>query len=143
MTIPPAGGKVQRREPSPGGSKSLKKMEKQSSKLHICPRQTIWGEVQHQEQFAPGVWDVCTAGHGGIIVAVEVAKKYISEKARSLVAPPENGYYHFEEDCAWALFAKENPGIVPQRWLEHVDRTLDAYYPEYNGGQLSLGLNYA
>lgn len=105
-----------------------------------CPRMTIWGEVQHQEKFAPGVWDVCTAGHGGIVVAVEVADRYISAKARELVGPPENGFYHFEEDCAWAIFAKENPRLVPQRWLEHVDRTLDAYYPEYSGGQLSLGL---
>lgn len=100
-------------------------------KLHCCPAVTTWGEVQHQEKLAPGVWSVCTAGHGGIIVATEVAHKHISENAKKCIPEPECGFYNFEEDCDWAIFAKENQSIVPEDWLQYIDGALQRWHPEY------------
>ncbi len=92
--------------------------------------ETIWGEIQTSHQLAVGVIDVTTAGHGGIIVDKSVADKYLSSEAKK-VADFKNGCYHFEEDCDWAIFAFENPTIVPQQWLQYIENSLNRWNPDY------------
>ncbi|MGB3472091.1 MAG: hypothetical protein WBA51_14830 [Erythrobacter sp.] len=41
--------------------------------FHSCelPRDSIWGTPQHATQLLPGIWEVRTASHGGIILSDE------------------------------------------------------------------------
>lgn len=97
---------------------------------------TIWGKTDHQKKLAEGVYSVSTPGHGGIIVKASLADRYLSEKAKSY-GDLENGWYHFEEDCLWAIFAKENPSLFTDKQLKHVDQTILRYYPEYFSKRLA------
>lgn len=94
------------------------------------PMKTIWGEIQTSHHLADGVVDVCTASHGGIIVDKYVAKNFLSTEAKQ-VATYENGHYYFEEDCDWAVFAFENPTIVPQNWLQYIEDCLNRWNQGY------------
>lgn len=94
------------------------------------PMETIWGEIQTSHHLADGVVDVCTASHGGIIVDKYVAKNFLSTEAKQ-VATYENGHYYFEEDCNWAVFAFENPTIVPQNWLQYIEDCLNRWNQGY------------
>ena len=38
------------------------------------PKYSMWGAVQHCEEWLEGVFSVSTAGHGGVLVTPEVAK---------------------------------------------------------------------
>ena len=91
---------------------------------------TIWGEIQTENRLAFGVIDVTTAGHGGIIVEKSVANKFLSAEAKK-AAYFVNGCYHFEEDCDWAIFAFENPTIVPQNWLQYIENALERWNEDY------------
>lgn len=92
---------------------------------------TIWGQTQKQKKLAEGVYDVDTARHGGIIVADNVADKYLSAAAKE-VADHAYGWWHFEEDCDWAVFAYENKGLCPSNWTdEMIMRSLENYNMGY------------
>lgn len=90
---------------------------------------TIWGKTQHQKKLADGVYSVSTASHGGIIVDESLADRYLSGKAQGY-GKRAGGWLHYEEDCAWAVFASENPGLV-DAGPDAVRRTLLRYYPEF------------
>lgn len=92
--------------------------------------ETIWGEIQTENRLAEGVIDVTTAGHGGIIVEKYAANKFLSTEAKK-AANFVNGRYHFEEDCDWAIFAFENPTIVPQKWLQYIESSLERWNQDY------------
>ncbi len=92
--------------------------------------ETIWGEIQTSTRLADGVVDVTTASHGGIIVDKRVANKFLSKEAKQM-ATYDNGHYYFEEDCDWAIFAFENPTIVPQNWLQYIEDCLKKWNPYY------------
>lgn len=96
-----------------------------------APHTSIWGPVQHQKKLANGVYSVDTASHGGIMVHVSVADRYISRKAKDIIKYPEKGWWCFEEDCDWAIFAHENRDIIPEKWLPYIENTLKNYYPEF------------
>lgn len=71
---------------------------------------TPWGPSQHQYKIAEGVWEVDTAGHGGILLTPAAALRLLSPAAR------ERGWrtgqwLAYEEDCDWALFAYEQPEL--------------------------------
>jgi hypothetical protein len=71
---------------------------------------TPWGASQHQHKITEGVYEVDTAGHGGILVSIAAATHLLSPKAI------ERGWrwsqwYAYEEDCDWALFAYEQPAL--------------------------------
>ena len=99
---------------------------------------TIWGTVQRQRKLAEGVYVVHTAGHGGIIVSASVADRYLSARAKA-VGELSGGWYHFEEDCDWAVFAKENPAFFDEGCLASVDRIILRYNPGYISGALAKG----
>ncbi len=66
-----------------------------------CPKTSPWGAIQGKKELAPGIWQVSTAGHGGIKLSRErnaAVPKYMRR---------EGGWY--EEDCDWALAAVVHP----------------------------------
>lgn len=36
-----------------------------------CPKSSPWGAIQDKRELAPGIWQVSTAGHGGIKLSRE------------------------------------------------------------------------
>ncbi|WP_439357892.1 DUF7007 domain-containing protein [Bradyrhizobium sp. DASA03007] len=66
-----------------------------------CPKTSPWGAIQDKRELAPGIWQVSTAGHGGIKLSRErnaAVPKYMRN---------EGGWY--EEDCDWAKAAVVHP----------------------------------
>lgn len=103
-----------------------------ANKLRIAaPSTTIWGRVQHRQKLAEGVYSVETASHGGVVVSELIADKYMSDKAMAVIGNPEHGWWHFEEDCEWAIFANENRDIVPPKWLYYIDGSLQQWNTDY------------
>lgn len=92
---------------------------------------TIWGQIQHQHKLAGGVYEVDTASHGGIIVSTKVADRYLSHLAKEIAGEPKYGYYHFEEDCDWAVFAYENPTIVRAEMRKYYMESLKRWNSDY------------
>lgn len=97
-----------------------------------APSTTIWGQVQHREKLANGVYSVETARHGGVVVHHLVADKYISDKAKAIIGERDGAWYSFEEDCDVYLFAYENPDIIPERWRQYdFKEGVQHWFPEY------------
>lgn len=109
-----------------------------------------WGAVQTQSTLATGIYNVTTAGHGGIMINASIAEKLLSKEAK------ERGeiygkYYCYEEDCAWAIPTWEISALQEEANLKGfadstfttvrkiVMETLSNYYPEYleERGELS------
>jgi len=79
---------------------------------------TPWGQSQSIESIGRGIRWVSTASHGGLMVAVGIAKKVLSEQAINLAFPgTSGGYVCFEEDCSYAIAFHEHP-----EWKRHLDR---------------------
>jgi hypothetical protein len=72
--------------------------------------ETPWGTAQQQYAITDGVYEVHTAGHGGIIVAERVAADLLSQQAMDH-AWKWCKWYAYEEDCAWAIFCLEQPDL--------------------------------
>ncbi len=91
-----------------------------------------WGLVQHQTIIAPGITQVSTAGHGGILLSPE------RQKAMPNVLRCEHASY--EEDCAWALVALAFPEEFEAHYaslpwyqgdiIESAKATVRNFYPE-------------
>ena len=64
-----------------------------------CPRRSPWGDVQHVEKLANGIFSVSTSSHGGIYVAPGVRLR-IPEPWRQT---PYSGGGWFEEDSDWVI----------------------------------------
>ncbi len=60
-----------------------------------------WGPVQHQRIIAPGITQVSTAGHGGILLS--------PERQNAMPAALRRLHASYEEDCEWALVALAFP----------------------------------
>lgn len=60
-----------------------------------APVATLWGSPQQSEQILPGVWEVHTASHGGIILSQE---RQAAMPAALRLADP-----FYEEDVDWCL----------------------------------------
>ena len=62
------------------------------------PTTSIWGDVQQAMEIAPGIWEVSTAGHGGVLLSSERNKKVPPELIEaSFMEQGRSGNY--EEDC--------------------------------------------
>ena len=62
-------------------------------------RRTPWGDVQHSHKIADGI-EVCyTAGHGGIILSDEKARRLKHLKHINFLESTK----YWEEDCDWAI----------------------------------------
>lgn len=114
---------------------------------------TPWGKSQNTETIMTSMYNVYTAGHGGMMIGKKFAESFLSAKAL------ENGeqwgnFYCFEEDCAYALpyfelLTKEFPNMPAlshnfkkycERTYKNVDieelieqckQTIGYYYPTY------------
>jgi hypothetical protein len=98
-----------------------------------CPKSSPWGSIQDKKELAPGIWQVSTAGHGGIKLSRE-RNAAVPEYMRV-----EGGWY--EEDCEWSIAAVVHP-IAFQRVVKiegrpdktEFDYAMDAlknWYPGY------------
>lgn len=84
---------------------------------------TPWGRSQHTTTLVPGhVYDVSTAGHGGIICSKEWAEQNMSKPALDHAYPGRWAQgYAFEEDASWSIVCTEHPELFGQRALECVE----------------------
>ena len=66
-----------------------------------CPKSSPWGAIQDKRELAPGIWQISTAGHGGI--------KLSRERNAAMPAYMRNEGGWYEEDCEWAKAAVIHP----------------------------------
>lgn len=98
---------------------------------------TPWGPAQRAREIIPGVRIYTTAGHGGMAVATDVARKMLSPTARSW-APAEKGFHWFEEDQDIAIPFYERPewlkaikpGVSPDHYEQKIRRTMPDYFED-------------
>ncbi len=79
------------------------------------PTNSTWGEVQHCRTIANGVYEVSTAGHGGVMIDVEIAPHILSPEAVQK-GYRDGIYYCYEEDCAACIPLRElwDKGILSE-----------------------------
>lgn len=81
-------------------------IERYSLRAHREPSMSPWDEVQQCETIAEGIYSVSTAGHGGIMIAEELAPYVLSPEALS-EGMKEGGYYCYEEDALQCIPLRE------------------------------------
>ena len=105
------------------------------------PPYSPWGEIQHCEELCPGVYQVSTASHGGVMAKLSVASKLFSTAVRQY-SFVEGGYLCFEEDCEAPVAIRElmdkglckapvNQYYSPGEYETAIDRSIQRYQPEY------------
>ena len=105
------------------------------------PGYSPWGEIQHCDMLTPGIYSVSTAGHGGIMARMDVARKTLSKAALDC-AYFECGWYCFEEDCAAPVALRElmdrglyqapvNEYFAPGEYEAVINDSLQTFHPEY------------
>ena len=81
-------------------------IERYSLRAHREPSMSPWDEVQQCETISEGIYSVSTAGHGGIMIAEELAPYVLSPEALS-EGMREGGYYCYEEDALQCIPLRE------------------------------------
>ncbi len=81
-------------------------IERYSFRAHREPSMSPWDEVQQCETIEEGIYIVSTAGHGGIMIAEELAPYVLSPEALS-EGMREGGYYCYEEDALQCIPLRE------------------------------------
>lgn len=105
------------------------------------PPYSPWGEIQHCEELCPGVYQVSTASHGGVMAKLSVASKLFSMAVRQY-SFVEGGYLCFEEDCEAPVAIRElmdkglykapvNQYYGPGEYEAAIDSSIQLYQPEY------------
>lgn len=104
------------------------------------PKNSPWGKVQFCEELYPGVYDVSTAGHGGIMVKNNIVDSVLSPTAQKC-GFKEKGYLNFEEDCQANVVERElidkglwegSPRFESKAdYEELIDNSLKQWNPEY------------
>lgn len=105
------------------------------------PPYSPWGEIQHCEELCPGVYQVSTTSHGGVMAKLSVASKLFSMAVRQY-SFVEGGYLCFEEDCEAPVAIRElmdkglckapvNQYYGPGEYEAAIDRSIQRYQPEY------------
>ena len=79
------------------------------------PTDSLWDEVQNCRTIANGIYEVSTAGHGGVMIAAELAPYILSPEALKK-GVRDKGYLCYEEDCDAAIPLRElyDKGILTQ-----------------------------
>ena len=107
----------------------------------VEPMYSPWGTVDQCKTLYPGVFEVATARHGGIMVRREVAMNLLSKDALN-IGFVEGRYHCFEEDCDAAVVLRElldqdlikpcgNSTLNAEEYNSCIDGMLQAFYPEY------------
>lgn len=105
------------------------------------PSDSPWGLVVRCDTLFPGVYSVSTAGHGGIMVQIDAARRLLSPEAQT-VGFQAGGYLNFEEDCDAPVVLRElmDSGIIaprtdnyfrPGEYEACIDRSLQHWNPAY------------
>ena len=103
------------------------------------PHSSPWGAIQHCEALCPGIFEVDTAGHGGVMVHERYAAGILSPEARSC-GWRTHGYLCYEEDCDAAIVKRElmdkrlwEPSHAKDKaaYSKVLDESLQHWNPEY------------
>ena len=100
-----------------------------------------WGSIQTCQMLCPGVFEVSTAGHGGIMATRGTVSKIFSEAAQSC-GFWERGYLCFEEDCDAQVALRElmdrglfaapvNQHFGPGEYSACINEIIQLYHPDY------------
>ncbi len=106
-----------------------------------APAYSPWGRMQHCKMLCPGVYEVDTASHGGIMVSTQIMEQVLSEAARKY-GFQEGHFLCFEEDCDAAVVLRElmdkglftapvNDHFKPGEYSQVIDRSIRICQPEY------------
>lgn len=88
------------------------------------PTDSLWDEVENCTTIANGIYEVDTAGHGGIMVHAGLAPCILSSQA--LAKGERYGHYYcFEEDCNAAIALRE-------LWDKGILDSKNDYFRHYN-----------
>ena len=109
--------------------------------MYRKPSDSPWGLVVRCDTLCPGVYSVATAGHGGIMVQIDAARRLLSPEAQT-VGFQAGGYLNFEEDCDAPVVLRElmDSGIIaprtdnyfrPGEYEACIDRSLQHWNPAY------------
>jgi hypothetical protein len=108
--------------------------------MSAAPRTSPWGAVQKFEELADGVFEVSTAGHGGIMVRKSAAD-FLSPEAVKSGAFQERSYLCFEEDCCAQLVIRELldkklwhiPDHIADKakYEDAINQSVKHWHPEY------------
>lgn len=81
-----------------------------------------WGTIDNHSILAPGIDDVGTAGHGGLMLS----------RKRAAEVDPAWGHKGpwFEEDCAWSIAAVTHHEDLTKIKFKDAHETARRYYPE-------------
>ena len=111
----------------------------QTGGMFHAPQSSPWGEVQSCEVLCPGVFLVSTAGHGGTMVANEVAA--VLSPAAKKCGFKDKGYICYEEDAQESVVLRELldkklwkiPDRIKdkERFEENLNQSIRQYNPEY------------
>ena len=101
------------------------------------PRNSPWGEVQTCRVIANGIYEVSTAGHGGIMISTELAPHILSPEALQKDIR-EGGYYCYEEDCDACIPLRElyDKGILKQNNGYFAHYLVKSENPESKNGKI-------
>ncbi len=102
------------------------------------PTDSPWDVVQNCTTIANGIYDVSTEGHGGVMIAAELAPHILSPEALE-IGFIENGYYCYEEDCDASVPLRElyDKGILNEEQYFREYRVKSAR-PEAQNGYVSF-----
>ena len=107
----------------------------------VEPMYSPWGTVDQCKTLYPGVFEVATARHGGIMVRREVAMNLLSKDALN-IGFVEGRYHCFEEDCDAVVVLREllDQGLIEPKINEYfkegeysdcIDGVLKVCHPTY------------
>ena len=105
------------------------------------PYTSPWGKIDHCQALCPGVYEVDTPRHGGIMAETEVATAIFSQEALRC-SFQENNYYCFEEDCDAQVAIRElldqglieapvNKYFAPGEYETIINKVVQRWHPEY------------
>ena len=105
------------------------------------PYWSPWGHIDHCQPLCPGVYEVDTPRHGGIMVEKEFATAILSPEALRC-SFLENNYYCFEEDCDAQVAIRElldqnlveapvNKYFAPGEYETVINKVIQLWHPEY------------
>lgn len=103
------------------------------------PKSSPWGEIQRCDYICRGVYQVSTAGHGGVMLRSSLAETLLSPAARKC-GFRERGFTCFEEDCQAAVVLLEllDKGLhrtpkqfEPEQYREILEDAVKTWYPHY------------
>lgn len=99
---------------------------------------SVWGTVQTEKNYGPGIDLVSTASHGGFIVSPELNEHI---KAKFPDFRPFGGHERsYEEDCDYAVVVATFPDRFPSRY-SYLANNMIRNRPAYYGRVVDIGID--